>query len=637
MLDKVRNNIKSFGVLQAVIIVVVLAFIGTIFLVWGHGGKGDRQENLLAKVYDYDITYHEYRNEYLQLIKQYRQMYRNQWTEELIEKLNLRKQAFDNIVNQYILLHAAKEWDIRISEEEIMDHIRALPIFKIDGAFNEDLYLQRLGMANVTPLKFQGDIFRYLLFTKVQERIAGGFKISNTELWNNYVKENEKLKADYILVQVDRFIPEVQIVLDEIKGYYETNKEKYRYAERRSVEYLYFRPKDFEADANVTETEIKRYYNLHENSFVVPKQVKASHILLKLNEGASPEEEETIKKKIQELLEKIKAGEDFHALAKANSECPSSAKGGDLGYFVKGKMDPEFEKTAFALNIGEVSDVIKSSFGYHIIKVEDIKPEHVSSLDEVRDKIISTIKQDKGKELALLKAEDLLRQIYKGKFVRDFAFEPNTNYEEIGPFSMDEGIPGIGMNKEIMESIFSLEANKLSNIIETSKGYYIFRLLAVEPPRQQTFEEIETKVVQDAKKERAKEKAQEAAKSIREKLLNGMDMAEAAKEYNLTVAETGELKSGSYISGFGLLNNKDSRDLFFLKVDDISPVIQNERGFIILKIKEKVGINEEEYAKQKDELRDKLFKVRQQELFSAWIERIKKKANLEIYNEDIFS
>jgi peptidyl-prolyl cis-trans isomerase D len=640
MLDKVRRNVKSFGV-QIVIIIVVAAFIGTIFLVWGHGGKKERQGMVIAKVYESDITYPEYQQEFFQLTQQYRNIYKDQWSDELVAKLDLKRMAFDNVVNYYILFYKAMEWGLHLSDEEVLDYIKSIPIFQVNGVFNGNRYRQVLDMQRLTPQKFENDIKKHLLFKRIQERITGGFKIADHEILEEFARTSEKIRANYIAIPFERFASQVKIGLEELKEYYESHQDEYSLGERRSVEYLFVSPMDFEEDAEITDEEVENYYKRHEGQFLVKKKVKASHILLSVKPDTSPEQEAKIKEKALDLLKKIEDGEDFHELAKSFSECPSSKRGGDLGYFEKGKMDPEFEKAAFALNVGEVSQVVKSSFGYHIIKVEDIKPEHVSPLDEVRDKIIGVLKSEKGKDLALSKLEELVREIYRGKFIREFAFEDRITYKTQGPFLKEQAVPGIGRNNDAMDTIFELETEELSRIIETPKGFFVFRLATIEPPRPMTYEEVETRVEQDVKKEKARQKAKEEAEKIRERLLSGSDMSELAKNYGLNVSDTGEFGRGEYMSGLGNLDDRQTQIIFSLQSGEISPVMDTERSFVIFKLKEKTGINEEEFAKQKDTLRSQFLQVRQQELFNEWIEKVKenamKKEKIEIYKQDLMN
>ncbi|MBN2373883.1 peptidyl-prolyl cis-trans isomerase [bacterium] len=636
MLDKVRSNVKSFGV-QAVIVLVVAAFIGTIFLVWGHGGKTERQGMVLAKVFNMDVTYPEYQQEYIQLVNQYRQIYGDKWSDEVAQQLNLKRLAFDNIVNQYILIHKAVEWGINVSEKDVMDHIKSLPVFQINGKFSPEVYHQRLNMARVDPFKFENDIRRHMLFMKVQERIAAGFKIGDEEIMDEFAKKNEKIKADYLLVTPDRFMSTGGISMEEIREYYEKNKEKYYHPEKRSVEYLFLATEDFNKLAEIADRDIELYYSQHENDYVVPKQVRASHILISVDQGVSQEEDARLKEKALGLLDKIKAGEDFSELARLNSDCPSSKRGGELGYFGKGKMDPEFERAAFALDVGEISQVVRSSFGYHIIKAEGINPEHIKPLDQVKDEVIMALKQEKGHELAVLKAEQLMREIYKGRLLREFAFEDHVTYKEAGPFFFGESVPGIGRNKEIMETAFGMEKDKVSRIIETPKGYYIFRLTSVEPPAQMTYEESEARIENDLKMEKSKQLAHKEAEKIRTRLLNGEDMAVLAKGYGFSVSDTGEFGRGEYLSGLGNLDEIQTQMLFSLEPGDISSVVENNRGFVIFKVKEKTGINEKEFEEQKESLGSRLLQKRQLELFNTWVERVKKDADIEIYNEDLLT
>ncbi|MGA1792118.1 MAG: peptidyl-prolyl cis-trans isomerase [bacterium] len=636
MLEKVRNNVKSRGV-QIVIVVVVVAFIGTIFLVWGHGGKQEHRGTVLAKVYENEITYPEYQQEFYQLTQQYRKLYKDQWSDELVERLQLKRLAFDNIVNHYILFHKSLEWGIPLTDEEVMNYIKSLPAFQMNGVFNSDLYRQRLSMERIDPQEFENDIKRHLLFKKVQEKVTGGFNVTDQELEQRFRKNNERIKAKYLILPFEKLTSQVEVSLEELKAYYEANKDKYRYAERRTIELLFIDPRDFQADAQINDEEINRYYNRHQSQFLVRKQIKASHILLNVNPDTQPDADEKIKEKAVGLLKRIEAGEDFQELAKTYSDCPSSKRGGDLGYFGKGKMDPEFEKAAFALGIGEVSQVIKSSFGYHIIKVQDIKPEHIKPLDEVRDQIVRALKTEKGKELARLKMEDMVRKMYKGKFMREFALEDRVNYKTEGPFLQGQPIPLFGKDKSAMDAIFSLEIDQISRIVEGSKGLFVFRLVSIDPPREMTYKEVETRVERETRMEKAKHKAIEEAEMLRQRLIENPDIQSLANSKALQAFDTGEFKRGEYISGLGNLDDQQMQMLFSLQSGEISPVMETQQGFAIFKITEKINIDEREFERYKDVLRSQLLQVRQQELFNAWVDRVKKEINIEIYHQDLIS
>jgi len=636
MLEKVRNNVKSRAV-QIVIVVVVVAFIGTIFLVWGHGGKQERAGTVLAKVYENEITYPEYQQEFYQLTQQYRKLYKDQWSDELVERLQLKRLAFDNIVNHYILFHKSLEWGIPLTDEEVMNYIKSLPAFQMNGVFNSDLYRQRLSVERIDPQEFENDIKRHLLFKKVQEKVTGGFNVTDQELFQRFRKNNERIKAKYIILPFERLTSQVEVSLEELKAHYEVNKDKYRYAERRSIELLFIDPRDFQADAQINDEEINHYYNRHQSEFVVRKQIKASHILLNVNPDTPPDADEKIKEKAVGLLKRIEEGEDFQELAKTYSDCPSSKRGGDLGYFVKGKMDPEFEKAAFALGIGDVSQVIKSSFGYHIIKVEDIKPEHTKPLDEVRDQIVRALKTEKGKELARLKMEDMVRKMYKGKFMREFALEDRVNYKTEGPFLQGQPIPLFGKDKSAMDTIFSLEIDQISRIVEGSKGLFVFRLVSIDPPREMTYKEVETRLERETRMEKAKQKALEEAEMLRERLIENPDVKSLADSKALQTFDTGEFKRGEYISGLGNLDDQQMQMLFSLQSGEISPVMDTQQGFAIFKITEKINIDKQEFERYKDVLRSQLLQVRQQELFNAWVDRVKKDINIEIYHQDLIS
>ncbi|MGA1868767.1 MAG: peptidyl-prolyl cis-trans isomerase [bacterium] len=621
MFEFIRKHAPS------VIIFVVIAFIGTIFLVWGFGGKQEGRNDVIATVFEKEITMPEYYEERSRIHQHYQNIYKDKWNSQLADQLNIKEMALDNLITKYVLLNAAEENKIIVTDNEAMAYIRAMPIFQRDGVFDLNLYHQRLRIIRTTPEKFQEDIRRSLLIDKLRDTVIGGIKVTESELKERYARYHEQVKFKYILISPDKVGEEGDVTVDEsrLKEYYEEHKGDYTDPEQRKIEYLKIDYNRFKKDIKITEDEIAKYYQRNQNKFSTPKRVRASHILIKTSPQDAKEEEEKKRKKIEELLEKVKAGEDFHKLARENSECPSATKGGDLDYFEKGKMDPAFEKAAFGLAVGDVSGIVKSRFGYHIIKVEDIKPERLNSLEEVRFQIEMELRNAKAWEQAMLRAEDALRQIYKKKVFRELEEDDKVVYGHTEFFRKGEEINGIGKIAVIESAAFNLKKGKPSSFIKTAQGYFILNLLDIIPPKPQELDEVKGQIVEVLKQERARAQAKELAQKIKERLDAHEKLEDIASEKNFTILESDLILRGGYIPGLGRAD-VFGESLFILPIGSYTNVAEFDQGYCIARLEERVSVDEEEYKKFHESLLQDLLKEKQQQLFEAWTDRVKSAA-----------
>lgn len=631
MLNLMRKNVKSFLV-KAIISLIVLAFIGTIFLVWGMGG-GDKNRDrgrAIATIFGKDITHVEYNTEYRQLYEYYQRQFKDNWSPEMAERMQLKKAALDNVVNRQILIHEALQQGILVSDKDVLDKIQSMPAFQQNGHFDSRAYAQILeyGM-HMDSAAFEDQIKRSLIIDRLQERIKAGVKVSREELLDTYSQQNEKVQADYVLFTPASFIPQVAVSDDEVSKYFEKNKESYKLPTQRKIRFIYVDCQKVKGSLSVDDGAVTKYYENHESQYQLPKQVHARHILIKIDPAADAVKKEEARKKAEDLLKRIKAGEDFAKLATEFSQDPGSAsKGGDLGFFGQGRMTPNFEKAAFALEKGRISDVVETPFGYHIIKIEDVQEARTKLVEEVRQEIVKNLLDEKAWEAAEVESDNMVRNFYKTGQLEEVAVKEGYALGDTELAENSKIIPNVGQSEEFVKSAFLLKKDNVSTPVRANAGFYILRLAEEIPPRIPELDKVREKVTQDLKKENAEAKAKALAEEMRAKTqAANADMASLAKEYQVTVADSGEISHSGFIKGLGP-SQKMANALFGLKVGSFTPVIKTGRGYCIAVLKNRAELDLKKFAEQENTIRDQIMRNKEQQLFQTWLERLKKKNNI---------
>jgi peptidyl-prolyl cis-trans isomerase D len=548
MLKYMRTHATSW------IIKVGLSFIIVVFaLYFGFGRMKGRHEAMVAEVNGQFITVKDFNQSYQNLLALYRNKYKNQLSHEMIRALGLKQQALNELIDNILLYQEGLRMNFHVSPEELRRSIQSFPLFQVDGKFNKGMYLRLLSLNRMEPEDFEQMQEQHLLIDKVRNLILQSTGIvSEEEAREAYLMENERINLEFIRVGTKGFLEKSKPTPTEVDEYFLHHRENFRIPERVNVHYIVFRPKDFTDKVDISQEEIKIYYETNIDDFLVQKQVKARHILIEVSPDADPGKIEQARKKAEEILAKAKQGEDFASLAEKYSEGPTAKKGGDLGYFPRGRMVREFEDAAFSLQAGEISSLVRTRFGFHIIKVEDVREERTQGLDEVRTSIESTLRDQKARDLAERNAEEALYILYKGEEMEEVAEESHVSVRETGFFSRGEKIKEIPSNDEMTSTVFSLKVGDISPVIEISKDLYIFQLLEKQQPRLPELEEVRDKVEKELREKKAREQAESAAEELLAELKGGKAMKEAASDKGFKVEETGLFKKGTnYIPKVG--------------------------------------------------------------------------------------
>jgi peptidyl-prolyl cis-trans isomerase D len=373
-------------ILQIGLLVVIAAFVLTSVFVGTMGGGSDRSD-AVASVNGEAIPLERYQRRYQAYLDAYSRVYRDRFSPELAEQLGLPQQAVSDLVQEAVVVQRARAEGLEISDEELNAQIQAVPAFQDNGRFSLRRYQDFLRRRGTSAAAFEGDVRRELTRMKVENTVKGGIKVSDAELEQAFVVRREEARAAWALVDVGALASAASATDDEVQAYLKEHANEFKQPDRRRVQYVTFAPKDFRPQ--VPEADVEKYYTEHASEFETPRQVRAAHLLVAVAQTGGSEAEDKARAKVADALRRVKAGEDFGKVAGEISEDPGSkAKGGELGWVKKGEMVPQFEEALFSLKRGEVSpEPVRTPFGYHAIKVFEIKEESRKPLREVAPQI----------------------------------------------------------------------------------------------------------------------------------------------------------------------------------------------------------------------------------------------------------
>jgi peptidyl-prolyl cis-trans isomerase D len=385
------------------------------------------------------------------------------------------------------------------------------------------------------------------------------------------------------------------------------------------------------AKINIPEADVEKEYKNNEEQYKTPEQVRASHILLK-TEG---KDDAAVKAKAEEILKQARAGADFADLAKKNSEDEASAKnGGDLDYFGKGRMVPEFDAAVFAMQIGQISDLVKTQYGYHIIKLVDKKPATTRPYAQVQQQLRDQLAYQRAQAQAADLAQTLEKQIKSPGDLDKVGKAQGLAVQESGFFARDEPILGLGPAPEAANKAFEMKQGEVAGPLRASRGFVFETMVAKQDPYVPKVEEVKERVRDEVIKQKARDASQAKAAEIASKLKAAGDFEKAAKAAGLEAKTTELITRDSPIPDLG--NAPAVMDAAFkLPQGAVSEPIATDNGTAVVKVLEKKEVATEEWTTSKDKFREELLTDRRNRFFSAYMAKAKQKMKIEVNRESL--
>jgi peptidyl-prolyl cis-trans isomerase D len=628
MLDRMRRHRGWLKWSLALVVLTFIVFYIPDFL-QDPTAVGAAPSEVIAEVEGREVTAGQFQRRFQTQMLAYQQAYGGQMNEQLLRQLGIENQILQQMVDEQAALAEAERQGIRVSDEELAAQIFAIPAFQENGRFvGEQRYEQilRTQRPPMTQSDFEDNLRKSMIIDKFRAALTDWMSISDEELEREFRQRNEKVKLQVVALTADTFRDKVTVSDADAASYYESHKAEYRTGERGKVKYLLVDMDQVRAKAVVAPNEIQTYYNQNIQQYQTPEQVRASHILLK-TEG---KDEATVRKQAEELLKQVKAGADFAQLAIKHSEDEGSAKnGGDLDYFGRGRMVPEFEQAAFGMQPGQTSDLVKTDYGFHIIKVVDKKPGSTRSLDEVRAQIADQLRFQKAQQAATAQARTLDEKIEQASDLDRVAQESGLAVQESGFFTREEPIPGLGSAPQVAMQAFQLKDGEVSSALMSPRGPVFITVTGKQDPYVPKLEEVKDRVREDAIRARATELSRQRGAEIAAKLRTAKDFAAAAKAEGLEAKATELIARESVLPDIGVSPEVD-KAAFSLPVGSVSEPIATGSGTVIVRVSERDEVTPEEVQSGKDAFRAQMLAERRGRFFSAYMTKAKQKMTIEI-------
>lgn len=632
MLRILREHASSW-MLKGILILVAVTFIS-----WGgYSLIREKKVNYVAKVNGVTIEWKEYNDAFQNAVKQYREALGSSFSEKMIEELHLKDKILDDLIAKILILQEVKGLGLSIPDEELREAIESVPAFQVNGQFDKRNYERFLRLSRMTPEEFEQSQRESLLISKAVSLIKmNAGKVSEEEVLETYLFENERINLTFLKVAPDSFKGQVNANEVEIKDTYQKHQEEFRIPTFVQIQYLLFRPSDFESKVQVSSDEIKRYYDSRKDTFKIPKQVRGRDILIKAGPQDTPDQLEAKKKKIEEILEKAKKTKDFGSLAKQYSEAENASKGGDIGWIQKGMLGEQIESLLFSMKAGDLSGVLAARDGFHILKIEEVKEEKQKSFEEVKDQILQALKKEKAKAEASRKAEDAFYSLFRSRDLEGHSREKDVPIKTTGLFKEGDEIPDIGKNPAFYSSAFSLKLGEISPVVNIPPNFYILKLVNKKdsriPPLDEVKEEVRRKVIGM----KAEEKARQVAEELLNQIRTGKNIREVAREKGYPLEETGFFtrtagvvpKIGPAREFMGILASLTEKNPV------AKEVIKTKDGYFVVGLSGHEPADQTKFQSVKKNLEKRLVYQKQEEAFQNWLSQLRSKAKIDI-NKDL--
>ena len=633
MIRQLQNAGPTVKIILGALLVLICASMAITLIPGGIGssfGIGAPPAGVLASIGDQQVTVAEVQREARAMI---RQQFPRGGAQASMLLPYFASQAAEQLINEKALVAEAHRMGLRVSDDELREELQhgqlgamLFPDGKFVGQEEYENFVQRNDM---TVPQFEALEKDFILVRKLRALVSTSAFVGDTEVRDEFTRSNTKVKFEYAVITQADILKGVHPTDEELKAFYERNKATYNNSipEKRQIKYVVVDSSKIAAATTVADQDLQAYYDQHRDEYRVPEQVKVSHILIKtpLPAAGAKEDEKAVadaRAKAEGVLKEVKAGGDFAKLAEKYSDDPGSAKsGGELGWIGRGRTVPEFEKAAFSLGKGQTSGLVKSSYGFHIIHVEDKQDAHLKTLAEVKGEIEEKVKQQKTAHATEAAANALLSQARTEGFAAAAAAKGQTAVTTEF-FGRTDNLPGLAANPQFMDAVFN-EADKAPpDVVQVPQGYVVFQLLAIKPPATPTFEEIRAKVESEFKNQRAGFLLQQKTQELSDRAKAGHDLKKAAKDLGAAVKTSDLVLPDGQVPDIGSMASASA--IFSLKPGEISGPITAGGNGVVAQLLEKQAPTDQEFTEKKDGIRQSLLEAKQNDLFGLFVTNLRK-------------
>ncbi|MCH5276855.1 MAG: SurA N-terminal domain-containing protein [Desulfovibrionaceae bacterium] len=569
MLDGIRANAQSWGVKLAFGIIIV------VFVFWGIGGRSSPR-GIVATVNDRNITELEFRQAYAQMEQNIRNSIPGA-TPELLQSLGLEQNTLQSLVMRKLLEAEAERLGVEISPYELRRVVESMPYFlDKDGGFSADLYLTTLQNSGQSAAQFEDNLRRDMLPEKMQALLSAGAYAAPQSVRNIYNYQQERRKINYMLFPAEKHMSLAAPSQQDIEAAYEERARLYAVPPRVRLEYVALDPAQMSDPSGIDDAAVSAAYEARRDSFFVPERVRASHILILVPENASAEEISKAEDSIKAIEERIRGGEDFAAVARESSQDPgSAARGGDLDWFERAQMVPEFADAAFALKPGEMSGPVRSPFGFHLIKAAEHQASATRTLEDVRDELRAALATERAVTGLQDKADALLAAVMGGQGMAEAAGAEGLTVKDSGLVSADDLAQTLRLRASDVQAVMAAPAGEiLDSPLPTDAGLLVVRVAESLPAMTRPLDEVRDELAAALTLDKARALAVDEAEQARGEFADGRPGKDLAPE----VRESEAFDRQGYVPYLGVSTDL-ARAVFEVPAADAGKDLWLDRAF----------------------------------------------------------
>jgi peptidyl-prolyl cis-trans isomerase D len=637
MLQLMRKKAQSWmiKVIFGVIIVVFVFF-------YGYRQKSDRRSVIAevngTKIAD-TVLISEYQKAYQNLVRLYQSIYKDAFDERMIDQIGLRARILNDIIDDTLMRQEAERLSLQVGPEELQAAVSSNPIFQVDGKFNQ-LRFQTVLQANQVGVdEFWESEERNRLMTKLTNLIGlGGVDLSDQEILNAYVTENEKINLQFIQFKASDYETSVTVNDSEIEAFYAENSTLFEMPPRVQVQYMVFAGEEFVDVVEISPEEVREEYEINLDDYQIPKRVKVSHIFIRRNGEDEDTAEQKARERAEEILERASEGDDFALLARDHSEDPDSVdEGGSIGWVTQGESVPEFAEMALSLEKGEIGPLVESEDGFHIVRVDDVQEERVKGLEEVEAEIRDRLIEAKSRQVAEEETEEAFFATFETKDLTGYAAGKGRALKTTAFFSRDEKLEEVGGNLEFNGHAFSLEEGEVSSPLKIGGKDYLIKLIKREDSRIPPIEEVKEDVKAAVLREKSKEKATVLAQNMVEEIRGTGSLTKTAAAKGLDVEETGLFeRSSSFIPKVGPIKDM-GKGISSLSSENprLGEVVSYGSIFFVMELKEEQKIDMGKFEDDKEQYQKRVYAEKRGRILQQWLDSLRKKSEIKIRAENL--
>ncbi len=600
---------------------VIAAFIILYIPTLQDSGQGTPGE-AVVNVGGLPVSVGEFQRTYRRQRQMYDRLYQGRLDENMLRQMGLEQQVLEGLVSERLVELESRRLGVTVSDEALARAIATSPEFQDDGRFiGTEEIRRRLELQGLSEEEFEESLRRQLLRQSLESLVGASVSVSDAEVEREFRRRTEQVKLEYVLADAARYKEAVHPTEDAIASRFQAKKDAYRIPEKRVVSYVLLDRATLQPGVAVSDRDIELYYQDHREEFRQEEEACASHILVKVKTGEAGEGHPDAEARAiaQGLLDQVKNGGDLAALAKKSSEDQGSAQnGGDLGCFAPGRMVPEFDDAVFALEPGQVAELVKTSFGYHVIRLTSKREASVLPLAQVKERIRASVTETKVRDIGEQKSQAMADALAHGKSLEEAAKAQGLTVQRSAPIAPGE-TPPVLASPTLVARVFALKPGQAEKEgFALPQGAAFVSLVEIQPSRAPELKDVRERVVSDLVEEGALEQARTVAAGVKARA-ETLGLEKAALAASLVRKETPALTGRGQPLGDLGTGAALEEAAFSLPEKTTSDPVRASAGWALLRVLERKPFDPAELAKQQGPIRASLRQQRQAELFRAFV------------------